>query len=309
MRMRIDAMARWPLCLDHVTYASHGRDQLLPLARVDLLAQVVDHDVHDVRARIEVVSPRVLGDQRAAHHAPLVAAEVLEHDELLRRELHQRAAAPHLPRVEIELEIADLQDRRGEDAGTARERLDPREQLLEGEGLGDIVVGARAQRLDLRVDGVLRGQHEHGPLESVRAEIAQHIEPGPPGQPEVEHDQVERLAPRERFPFLAVGHEVDAPALLLEAALHELPDRRVVLDDENSHWIPAPAGRSKPYSRIFRYRVFAEMRRMDAALPWCQWTCRSTAAMWRRSTSSNESGSPPAAIVAGAAAERRRSRA
>src|SRR5687768_383980 len=76
-----------PLVLHHVSYAAHGVNQLPLVPGVDLLAKVVDHHVDDVRPRIEVVAPRVLGDQRAAHDAAGVAHQILEDGELLRRQL------------------------------------------------------------------------------------------------------------------------------------------------------------------------------------------------------------------------------
>src|ERR1039458_2747651 len=104
IRVRMEATAA-ALRLDHVADAADGGDQLPAATGVELLAQVVDHDVHDVRARIEVIPPGVLGDERAAHHAPHVPGEVFEHEEFLRRELDRLAAAAHVARVEVHLEV------------------------------------------------------------------------------------------------------------------------------------------------------------------------------------------------------------
>src|SRR5690242_18903525 len=90
-RARVDAIES-PV-LDHVADAAHGRDQPLLMTRVDLLAEMVDHYVHDVGARIEMIAPRVFGDERPAHHATGVAHEVLEHRVFLRRELDRFAGA------------------------------------------------------------------------------------------------------------------------------------------------------------------------------------------------------------------------
>src|SRR3989475_12855156 len=99
--------------LDHVAHATQGVDQLRPAPVIDLLAQPRDHDVHDVRPRIEVIIPGVLGDQRARHHPALMAHQVLEHGVLLRGELDRLAAALHLAAPGIEGEVGDLQHRRG----------------------------------------------------------------------------------------------------------------------------------------------------------------------------------------------------
>src|SRR5262245_44686569 len=96
---------------DHVADAAHRGDQTLLMLRVDLLAQVVDHDVDDVRSWVKVIPPSVLSDQRAAHDAPRVPHEILEDRVFLRREVDELAAAPDLSRRLIEDEVAHGQRR------------------------------------------------------------------------------------------------------------------------------------------------------------------------------------------------------
>jgi hypothetical protein len=40
------------------------------------------------------------------------------------------------------------------------------------------------------------------------------------------------------FTLVAVGDEIDTPALFLEASLYELPDGRIVFNDEDFHFSP-----------------------------------------------------------------------
>ena len=58
----------------------------------------------------------------------------------------------------------------------AAQRLDPGQQLLEGERLGDVVVRAGAQRLHLEVHRVLGGEHQHRGAVAAVAQRAQHLE-------------------------------------------------------------------------------------------------------------------------------------
>src|ERR1700752_743406 len=97
--------------LHDVPDAAHRVHQLLRMTRVDLLPQPVDHHVHDVGARIEVVIPRVLGDERAGHHPSRMPHQVLEDSVLLWRQVHALARAPDLARGGVELEIADPEHR------------------------------------------------------------------------------------------------------------------------------------------------------------------------------------------------------
>ena len=169
------------------------------------------------------------------------------------RDLDGDTAAADLAGRLVDLEIPDAQHGRRERARTARERLDAGEELLERERLGDVVIRARAQRRHLGVDRVLRGEDEHGPLEALGAKRLEHVEPALARQSHVENDEVVRLRARAALSLLAVGHQIDRPPMLLEPALHVLPDRRIILDDENPHRrYSTPPGRRKPYSRIFR---------------------------------------------------------
>src|SRR5580698_6155238 len=117
-RARILAMRR-NLPLHHIAHTPHRRDQPPVVLDVDLLAQVVDHDVHDVGAGIEVVPPRILGDQGPAHDFAGVPHEVLQHRVFFWREFDRCAVAPHFPGVLVEHQVTDADRRRDERARAA----------------------------------------------------------------------------------------------------------------------------------------------------------------------------------------------
>ena len=143
--------------------------------------------------------------------------------------------APHLAGGVVELEIAHPEHRIADLLRPAAQRLDPREQLLERERLGDVVVGAGAERLHLEVHRVLRGEHQHRGRVAAVAQRAEHLEAVHPGQPQVEHDEVVPPARGETQPLHPVVHQVGLIALLLEPALDVLADGAIVLDDEDLH--------------------------------------------------------------------------
>src|SRR4029077_6375584 len=93
-------------CLHHVPDATHRVYQLLGLPRIDLLAQPIDHHVHDVGAGIKVVIPGILSDRRTGHDLAGVPHEVLEDGVLLGGELDPLARPADLARGHIELEVA-----------------------------------------------------------------------------------------------------------------------------------------------------------------------------------------------------------
>src|SRR6476620_5674051 len=97
--------------LHDVPDSPHRRDQFAVVLGVDLLAQVVDDDVDDVRAGIEMIPPSILGDQGPAHYAALMAHGVLEDGVLFRRELDELTCALHLARVTVQLAVRDAKTR------------------------------------------------------------------------------------------------------------------------------------------------------------------------------------------------------
>src|SRR2546422_8677391 len=74
--------------LHDVADPAHRVNQLGFAPVVDLLAQPCDHDIHDVRAGVEVVVPGVLRDQGPRHDAALVAHRSEEHTSELQSRLH-----------------------------------------------------------------------------------------------------------------------------------------------------------------------------------------------------------------------------
>ncbi len=143
--------------------------------------------------------------------------------------------APRLVRRGVEFQVEHPQHRALELLRPAAQRLHPRQQLLEGERLGDVVVSAGAQRLHLEVDRVLGRQHEDRHGEPAVAQVAQHLEPGHLRQPQVEDDEVVLPTGGEAQALESVRGEIDVEALFLESALHVLPDGTVVLDRQDLH--------------------------------------------------------------------------
>ncbi len=157
----------------------------------------------------------------------------------VRDELDDLPAAPHLAAPGVEGQVRDLEHRRRDRLGAPPQRLHPGEQLLQGERLGDVVIGAHLERLYFEIDGILRGQHQHRhPLAAI-AQRPQHLEARQGGQAQVEHEHVVVAAGREAQPFGAVPDQVRVEARLGQAPLHVLSDGLVVFDDEDFH----PVGR------------------------------------------------------------------
>jgi hypothetical protein len=175
-----------------------------------------------------------------------VAEEVLQDRVLLGRELDELTGAKNLPGVSPQLEVGNLERGRRNGTWAPGERLDPREELLEREGLRDIVVGTCAKCRDLGVDRVLRGENEHGSLESLGSQGVEDFEAGLSRQTHVQNDEIIRFGARAALAILPVRDEVDRPAMLFQSALHVLPYGWIIFDDEDSHpWLIAISGAKK----------------------------------------------------------------
>src|SRR5689334_24296402 len=93
------------LVLHDVPDAADGVEELFLEPVVDLRAEMIDVDVDDVRAGVEIVIPDVLGDERAGEDPVDVPHEVLEEGVLLPGELDLLLATARLVRDGVELEV------------------------------------------------------------------------------------------------------------------------------------------------------------------------------------------------------------
>ena len=131
--------------------------------------------------------------------------------------------------------------------GAAQERAQARVQLAQGEGLDEVVVGARVEARDAVVDGVARGEQEHRHALARGPQPAGHLEPVDARHGDVEHhgvgpalgQRVERRAP--------VGGHLDVVALQAQRPVQGRPDGGFVVDDQDAHrgrlWQGEPKGR------------------------------------------------------------------
>src|ERR1051325_2445771 len=105
---------------------------------VDLAAKVVDINVDDVRAGIEVVMPDMLREDGAREDPVDVSHEILQERELLAGQLDRGFPPFRLVRDRIELEVGDLQEGRLFQGPPADEGAHARHQLRERKRLGEI---------------------------------------------------------------------------------------------------------------------------------------------------------------------------
>ena len=109
-----------------------------------------------------------------------------------------------------------------------------REQLVHPEGLGEVVVGAEVERLDLGCLGPTPRQHDdrHG---RPAPEPAHDVEAVHAREAEVEDDDVGMVAGRELERLFAADGHIGFVSTGAEVHFEGLDDARIVFDDEGSH--------------------------------------------------------------------------
>src|SRR4051794_13099551 len=203
---------------------------------VQLLAQVAHVGLQHARVAAEVVLPHVVEDLRAGEHAARVEHQVAQQPVLRGGQLDRRAGARDLARVLVELEVLEAQAR-GLRLGSARAPqhvAHARQQLLEAERLGDVVVAARGQPAQLVVGRVARGEEDDRCRRPLGAQPPGDLEALHVGQHHVEHDEVgaERVHRRERA--RAGAGRLHVIAVEAQGHRDDVDDVRLVVDDQHT---------------------------------------------------------------------------
>src|SRR2546428_3245683 len=218
-----------------VARAAQRRDQLGLEAVVDLAAQSRHEHLEHVDERIVVIVPHVRRDRGAVEQASLVQHEQLEQGELLRGEGDRPAAAAYLAAGDVHLEVRHAIERRRERRAAARQRLEPCNELAEGEGLRQVVVGAGLEPAHPVVQGIERRQHQDRRGVAAAAQLAAQVEAGAAGEADVEDDDV---VAAERGLLEAVrkgGRERRIDALRAQAVAQQAGQFGIVFDDQYPH--------------------------------------------------------------------------
>src|SRR3989449_7792137 len=209
------------------------------MARLDrigfeLLPQLLHVDAQ-VMGMLDMRGPPYLAQQLPVrdHHAE-VLRQAGEKAKFQRREMDLHAVAPDDVLFQVRRDLAQLEYRlAGAGAGgVAQRRAHAREQLADAEGLGDIVVRAGVERLDLRA--LLRARREHQDRHRrPGANAPDHVHAVDVGQAEVDDRQVRLLAAGVDGAARAGAGLDDSIAFGGERGAQEPADLRLVLDDED----------------------------------------------------------------------------
>jgi len=193
-------------------------------------------DVDDVRLRVEVILPDILEEHRARHDLSGVPHEVFQQQELARLQVDLLPAARGGARQEIKLQVtnAELRDD-GVRAIATRQRIDARQQLGEGIGLGKIIIATDPQALHAVIDLAKRTEKQHRGLVAFLAHATDHRQAIHPGHHAVNDRDIVIAAHRQVQAILAVWCMVNDVTAFLEAAGEIGRSFPIVFNNENSH--------------------------------------------------------------------------
>src|SRR5262249_23990213 len=177
-----------------------------------------------------------------------IPEEVREQVELLRGQLDGLAGDRDLVGLAVEDDVAEREHRpRRLRLRPPEDGLHPRDDPARRQRLREVVVGAALEPDDPIGLLVACGQHHDWHLRA-RPDRAADVEAVHPRQPDVEHHHPDRVTAELDEGVLAGAHPDHAVAVPGQVAPDELPDRRLVLDEQDgSGQRPRVRGPPPPY--------------------------------------------------------------
>jgi len=200
-----------------------------------LAAQVGDVGLHDRGVAVPVVLPDVIEDLGLGHDAPSIEHEVAQELELGGGQIHLDLGAVHLVGVLVQDQVGHAHDAvvlvlNG--VGAAQDGADAGDDLLQPEGLGDVVVAADGQALDLVRHVIAGGQEEDRGGHVTLAQAPGHGEAVHVGQHDIEDHQVGGCLLHRLQRAVAVACDRDLEACEAQGRGQQVADVGFIVDDK-----------------------------------------------------------------------------
>ena len=201
----------------------------------ELLAQAGDVGLDGVGAdglfhAVDAVFERALGN-----HAAAAAQQQFEQGEFAARQQDRLSRDLDGAVHGVEAEIAGLEPEAEGAARPPQQRLQAGDQLLHGEGLLQVVVGAAVEALDAMGDAVARGQDQDRRGIAALAQGLEDLQAVTVGQRQVENAGVVARGAEGGERLVDQGHAVDDEAGVLQPLGGEVGQAIIVFDEEHAH--------------------------------------------------------------------------
>src|SRR5712692_9515219 len=150
------------LLLQYIARAAHGVDHSRLTGGLELLPQVAHVDFDDVGFAIEVIPPGLFQDLLAREHPARIAQEQRQQVVLFSRQVDDSVAAARFAAGFIQHQVGEAQLAARLRLAAAQQGTHARQELLERERLGKIIVGAAVETLDAVRYLIAGGEHQDG---------------------------------------------------------------------------------------------------------------------------------------------------
>src|SRR5579863_4624825 len=189
-------------------------------ALVNLVAQVVNVNIHNIRERLQVVAPDCVNDLRAREHTPWMAHQVFQQGKLLGCQLDDTTVparfVPH--QVEYQITHRKLRGFIKTTIAPAQQGVDARQQFLHGERLGQVVIGPHIETRHTVLYRSTRGEHQHGCHNVFGTQLAAHLEPVNTRQHQIKYYRVIGVGEGQVKPRVPVVRQVYGVTLFQQDA-------------------------------------------------------------------------------------------
>ncbi len=202
---------------------------------------------------IEILLVEMLDDFTARDDPSGVVHQIGQQPVFMAGELNGLAVDGDAAGAGVEPDRADNEIAGCVTGGATQQRAKPREHLLHVERLGDIVVRARVDALNLVAPAIARGQDQHRHRSTGLAPGLQNRNAVPLGKADVEHNCVVRLGVAAEPALLPVERPVDGVARGLQRGRNLAVEISIVFDNQQSHSGPRVLPASVLDRRVVRF--------------------------------------------------------
>src|ERR1700730_16814010 len=223
----------WP---NDIADTSDRVDQLLRKSPVHFRAKPVYQDIDHVGLRIETEIPNVFQNHRLGDRASGMTQQQFEQSKFTGLQLNFLSGANNFPGEQVHFKIINRQVARLRRVSRASDkRLNPRQQLREGERFCQVIVASGRQPEYPILYAGARAEYQYGQRNFLLTELAQDRKAVQAGQHQIKHCRVvgDRQPKVERL--LAILCAVNRKSTLFETVHHEGRDFVVIFDNQDAH--------------------------------------------------------------------------
>src|ERR1700754_727034 len=192
-------------------------NKLMVEVLVDLVPDIADVYVYDIRVGIEIYIPYIDGQVSPGNDPVFIAQQVFQQLKLLGGKPDLQTGAMDLFIVEVHFEVGspeDIPNGHGGAGGAFEKSPDLEKQLAELEGVYHIIVGPGIIAFNFVIQGAHRSKHDDQQIRVLVANGFAEIITVHPGQIDVKNDQVPGMGGNELIAYLSVIDRFDMEPML-----------------------------------------------------------------------------------------------